>query len=73
MQLPALTGIRCFAALNLVFFHFSDPRSFGPLRPVVNGGYISVSFFLMLSGFILTYNYADRAQRGTLTARSFWT
>jgi peptidoglycan/LPS O-acetylase OafA/YrhL len=71
-QLPALTGIRCFAALNLVFFHFADPHSFGPLSPVVNGGYISVSFFLMLSGFILTYNYADRAQRGALTARSFW-
>jgi peptidoglycan/LPS O-acetylase OafA/YrhL len=71
-QLPALTGIRCFAALNLVFFHFSDPKSFGPLSPIVNGGYISVSFFLLLSGFILTYNYADRAQRGALTARSFW-
>ena len=71
-QLPALTGIRCFAALNLVFFHFADPHSFGPLSPVVNGGYISVSFFLLLSGFILTYNYADRAQQGKLTARSFW-
>jgi peptidoglycan/LPS O-acetylase OafA/YrhL len=71
-QLPALTGIRCFAALNLVFFHFADPHSFGPLSPIVNGGYISVSFFLLLSGFILTYNYADRAERGALTARSFW-
>jgi peptidoglycan/LPS O-acetylase OafA/YrhL len=72
-QLPALTGIRCFAALNLVFFHFSDPHSFGPLSPIVNGGYVSVSFFLLLSGFILTYNYGERAQRGALTARSFWT
>ncbi len=71
--LPALTGIRCFAALNLVFFHFADPHSFGPLSPVVNGGYVSVSFFLLLSGFILTYNYADRAERGLLTARTFWT
>jgi len=71
-QLPALTGIRCFAALNLVFFHFSDPHSFGPFSPIVNGGYVSVSFFLLLSGFILTYNYAERAERGALTARSFW-
>ena len=55
-----------------MFFHFSDPHSFGPFGPIVNGGYISVSFFLLLSGFILTYNYADRAQRGALTARSFW-
>jgi peptidoglycan/LPS O-acetylase OafA/YrhL len=71
-QLPALTGIRCFAALNLVFFHFSDPHAFGPFSPIVNGGYVSVSFFLLLSGFILTYNYAERAERGALTARSFW-
>ena len=72
-QLPALTGIRCFAALNLVFFHFADPHSFGPvISPIVNGGYISVSFFLLLSGFILTYNYTEKAQRGGLSARSFW-
>jgi peptidoglycan/LPS O-acetylase OafA/YrhL len=70
--LPALTGIRCFAALNLVFFHFSNPHWFGPLFPLVDGGYISVSFFLLLSGFILTYNYADRAERGGLKALSFW-
>ena len=38
----------------------------------MNGGYVSVSFFLLLSGFILTYNYAERAERGALTARSFW-
>ncbi|HEV2276281.1 MAG TPA: acyltransferase [Acidobacteriaceae bacterium] len=71
-QLPALTGIRCFAALNLVFFHFSNPQWFGPFAPIVNGGYVSVSFFLLLSGFILTYNYAERAEQGKLSARSFW-
>jgi peptidoglycan/LPS O-acetylase OafA/YrhL len=71
-QLPALTGIRCFAALNLVFFHFSNPAWFGPLHPIVDGGYISVSFFLLLSGFILTYNYADRAEKGKFQARGFW-
>lgn len=71
-QLPALTGIRCFAALNLVFFHFSNPRWFGPLYPIVDSGYISVSFFLLLSGFILTYNYGDRGARGELKARGFW-
>lgn len=70
--LPALTGIRCFAALNLVFFHFSNPRWFGPFAPVVDGGYISVSFFLLLSGFILTYNYSGRAEKGQLNAHSFW-
>jgi peptidoglycan/LPS O-acetylase OafA/YrhL len=71
--LPALTGIRCFAALNLVLFHFTPPAHvLGPLSPIVDGGYVSVSFFLLLSGFILTYNYAERASQGQLRAWKFW-
>ncbi len=71
-RLPALTGLRTFAALNLVFFHFSNPKSFGWLAPVVDNGFTSVSFFLLLSGFILAYNYADRAAGGGLRPREFW-
>jgi peptidoglycan/LPS O-acetylase OafA/YrhL len=58
--------------LNIVFYHFSNPRWFGPLAPIVDSGYISVSFFLLLSGFILTYNYGERARQGKLGARTFW-
>ncbi len=71
-RLDALTGLRCFAALNIVFFHFSNPDWFGPLAPVVNAGYLSVSFFIMLSGFVLAYNYAGRAQEGKLDHFRFW-
>uniref|UniRef100_E6PYD3 Putative Acyltransferase family protein n=1 Tax=mine drainage metagenome TaxID=410659 RepID=E6PYD3_9ZZZZ len=71
-RLDALTGLRCFAALNIVFFHFSNPLWFGPLAPVVNAGYISVSFFIMLSGFVLAYNYAERARQGKLDRVRFW-
>ena len=71
-RLPALTGLRAFAALNLVFFHFSNPDTFGWFSPVVYNGYTSVSFFLLLSGFILTYNYSDRAAQGALRKRDFW-
>jgi peptidoglycan/LPS O-acetylase OafA/YrhL len=70
--LPALTGLRCFAALNIVFFHFSNPKWFGPFAPVVDNGYTSVSFFLLMSGYILAYNYADRAAAGQLRTRTFW-
>ena len=63
-RLNALTGLRCFAAVNIVFFHFSNPQWFGPLAPVVNAGYASVSFFILLSGFVLAYNYAARARAG---------
>ena len=67
-----LTGLRCFAAINIVFFHFSNPQWFGFLAPVVNAGFASVSFFILLSGFVLAYNYADRARAGELDKMRFW-
>jgi peptidoglycan/LPS O-acetylase OafA/YrhL len=38
----------------------------------VDNGYTSVSFFLLMSGFILAYNYADRAAAGELKTGRFW-
>jgi peptidoglycan/LPS O-acetylase OafA/YrhL len=71
-QLPALSGLRAFAALNIVFYHFSNPKWFGPFAPIVDNGYTSVSFFLLMSGFILAYNYSDRAQQSQLNIKHFW-
>ena len=71
-RLNALTGLRCFAAINIVFFHFSNPQWFGWFAPVVNAGYASVSFFILLSGFVLAYNYASRARNGELNRVRFW-
>ena len=71
-RLNALTGLRTFAAINIVLFHFSDPRRFGFLAPVINAGYASVSFFILLSGFVLAYNYAGRARAGKLDRVKFW-
>jgi peptidoglycan/LPS O-acetylase OafA/YrhL len=71
-RLNALTGLRTFAAVNIIFFHFSNPQWFGFLAPVVNAGYASVSFFILLSGFVLAYNYASRARAGQLDRVRFW-
>jgi len=71
-RLNALTGLRSFAAINIVLFHFSNPQWFGPLAPVVNAGYASVSFFILLSGYVLAYNYAVRARAGQLDTVRFW-
>ena len=71
-RLNALTGLRCFAAVNIVFFHFSNPLWFGWLAPVVNGGFVSVSYFILLSGFVLGYNYNARARAGQLDKKRFW-
>lgn len=71
-RLNALTGLRFFAALDIVFFHFSNPNWFGPLAPVINAGYTAVSFFFLLSGFVLAYNYSGRARAGKLGKMRFW-
>ena len=67
--LPALTGIRTLLALAIVLFHFTPPHM-GLLYPVINNGYVFVGVFLLISGYVLTYNYADRAK--TLVKREFW-
>jgi peptidoglycan/LPS O-acetylase OafA/YrhL len=39
---------------------------------VVNAGYVSVSYFILLSGFVLGYNYNARAQAGELDRVRFF-
>jgi peptidoglycan/LPS O-acetylase OafA/YrhL len=67
--LPALTGIRTILALSIVLFHFTPPH-LGFLYPFIENGYMFVGVFFIISGYILTYNYADRAK--TLVKREFW-
>jgi peptidoglycan/LPS O-acetylase OafA/YrhL len=67
--LPALTGIRTILALNIVFFHFTPPHM-QYFYPFINNGFVFVGFFFLLSGYVLAYNYADRAL--TLNPRTFW-
>lgn len=40
--------------------------------PIVNAGYASVSFFILLSGFVLAYNYGERARAGELERGRFY-
>ena len=71
-RLNALTGLRALAALNIVFFHFSNPQLFGFLAPVVNAGFIALGLFFLLSGFVLAYNYSGQAREGKLAPVRFW-
>ena len=74
--LPALTGVRTLLALTILMFHFtpaglrSEAHPWLSLYPIIDIGYVFVSFFFLISGFILSYNYADRP--GPLNRVDFW-
>jgi peptidoglycan/LPS O-acetylase OafA/YrhL len=56
-RLDTLTGLRFFGALAVVFCHvgaqFTDRNS---VTVLVSYGYVGVSFFFMLSGYVLTWS-----------------
>ncbi|WP_052195485.1 acyltransferase family protein [Deinococcus radiopugnans] len=71
-HLHALTSVRFFAALIVVFFHYGQAQFANTpqfLQAVVANGYVGVQLFFVLSGFILTYTYLPRAG---WTSGQFW-
>jgi len=69
--LPALTSLRFFAALHVLLFHIYAMQIMtgsGFYRSFASVGYVGVSFFFVLSGFILVYTYAGRET----TPVKFW-
>ncbi len=79
-SLAALTSLRFFAAAAVVIFHIVIGRSgdavrvHGFLANVAYGGHAAVTFFFILSGFILTYAHAGDSESDGLAikARIFW-
>lgn len=61
-----LTSIRFFAALAVVIFHSGasfvsvNPHVPSPLKTLLLNGYVGVTFFFVLSGFILQLTYRGR-------------
>ena len=65
--LPALTGLRAVAAY-LVFVHHYNPASDAPnsfINRLFAQGYIGVTVFFVLSGFLIYHRYADAYVRQT--------
>lgn len=65
-RLPTLTALRWYAALLVFLYHFLSFSHLSVLRPL-GSGYSGVTFFFVLSGFVLTWG----TRRGT-SARRFW-
>jgi peptidoglycan/LPS O-acetylase OafA/YrhL len=70
-RLPAITSLRFFAAFHVALFHMDAMGAItGPgwLKTFAGIGYVGVSFFFVLSGFILVYTYAGR----NIVLGEFW-
>lgn len=65
---PSLTGLRAVAAY-LVFWHHENPLLRGTFgHQLVNQGYVGVSLFFVLSGFLIYHRYASTATNSA----TFW-
>ena len=74
--LPALTGVRFFAAFYVVMFHglpwLSQHANLPqPVQTFLSNGYLAVALFFLLSGFILAYTYEGQISGSTNRWR-FW-
>ena len=76
-NLPALTGLRFLAALHAFLFHVLTPRFAGEpgsaegwVVRLIGGGYVAVSLFFVLSGFILAYVYLRPADGDDVPAEA---
>jgi peptidoglycan/LPS O-acetylase OafA/YrhL len=69
--IDALTGIRFLAAVHVMVFHMAQKTIVSlpaGLSDFFGAGYVGVSMFFVLSGFILAYNYSG--DNGGLTVSS---
>jgi peptidoglycan/LPS O-acetylase OafA/YrhL len=73
----ALNGLRFFAALAVVCYHygrmttgFTNVPMF--LQNIASAGPIALGFFYILSGFVLAHAHADRNLQTKEARRSFW-
>jgi peptidoglycan/LPS O-acetylase OafA/YrhL len=74
LPLSVLTSLRFFAAAEVVFFHFFHYQQLDFVHNLMSGGRQAVTFFFVLSGFILTYVYSGHRVSGgiTVSAKEFW-
>ncbi|NBB21768.1 acyltransferase family protein [Runella sp. CRIBMP] len=59
-SVPSLTGLRAFAALLVYIHHYNPFPESSFLYQLAREGYVGVTVFFVLSGFLITWNYVDK-------------
>lgn len=75
MKLDQLTFTRYLAAMTVVFFHFGQdvfPANNAWLKPIMTAGPIAVSYFFVLSGFIMAVAYYAPLQTNPTASFNKW-
>lgn len=70
-MIHSLTSLRLVFALMVFASHCNIISGCFDI-PVFTEGYVGVSFFFVLSGFVISYSYDERFRRGSTSAREFW-
>lgn len=71
-RLDGLTGLRWWAAFMVFLFHIQVFAPIpGPLAAVFHQGYLGVTFFFVLSGFVLTWSWSALVRQSTFYFRRF--
>ena len=77
-QIYPLTSMRFVFCLMVFFSHLNflketdSPFINSIYKNIFYEGYIGVSFFFILSGFVLAYNYFDGLTGNTISVKSFY-
>lgn len=62
-SIDSLTGLRFIAALMVFFSHYTSSGINPTVGRIFDSGYAGVTFFFVLSGFILAYNHQEEFSR----------
>lgn len=71
VRLPQLTGLRAFAALLVFLSHSNVERASSLAHGIFQQGYVGVSFFFVLSGFVLAYSYGEAIRSNRMGWREY--
>lgn len=76
LMIKPLTSLRFIFALTVFLSHMATKDSnllyMSIQRRFFSEGYIGVSFFFILSGFILSLNYKDKINEKRISLKDFW-